>query len=276
MPKAKDPTDRRCASRSPSCTWPGARPRRSSSSSRARSRRRSPRTPRSRRSSRSPAPASSIVYVTLKEDVADRAQGVGRHQGQLDASTICPTGAGRSSFIKDFGDTATLMLTVASPKVSDVELELRAAPSRRRSPPCAAAATRRARDADRRASRPTSTSASMRRAVGDRVATLLRRAARHERRAAHRGPGLPRHRRRDHARRRQRCCSGCVEFAASGCACPSCTPTSGAPPSSAIRKTPRARLAAVAGDRYSYPRARRVHRHTSSATCRRVPHGRRR
>src|SRR5262249_13548489 len=37
-----------------------------------------------------------------------------------------PNGAGPINFIKDFGDTAALMLTVASPKVNDIELELRA------------------------------------------------------------------------------------------------------------------------------------------------------
>ncbi len=37
-----------------------------------------------------------------------------------------PQGAGPVEFIKDFGDTAALMLTVASPKADDVELGLRA------------------------------------------------------------------------------------------------------------------------------------------------------
>ena len=45
---------------------------------------------------------------------------------KLDAITDLPDGAGPINFVKDFGDTAALMLTVASPKVSDLEVELRA------------------------------------------------------------------------------------------------------------------------------------------------------
>ena len=37
-----------------------------------------------------------------------------------------PAGAGPLQFERDFGDTATLMLTVASPRVDDVEVALRA------------------------------------------------------------------------------------------------------------------------------------------------------
>jgi|GEM_PF-2783659 len=36
-----------------------------------------------------------------------------------------PEGAGPAVFMKDFGDTAALMLTVASPPVSEVEADLR-------------------------------------------------------------------------------------------------------------------------------------------------------
>src|SRR5713226_5730637 len=36
-----------------------------------------------------------------------------------------PEGAGPIQFDKDFGDTATLMLTVASPKASPLDLDLR-------------------------------------------------------------------------------------------------------------------------------------------------------
>jgi multidrug efflux pump subunit AcrB len=68
----------------------------------------------------------AIVYVTLKENVADRAKEWDDVQGRLDSIRDLPSGAGPIVFQKDFGDTATLMLTVASPKVSDVELELRA------------------------------------------------------------------------------------------------------------------------------------------------------
>ncbi|WP_241759469.1 efflux RND transporter permease subunit [Pyxidicoccus parkwayensis] len=67
----------------------------------------------------------SVVYVTLKDDVTDRAREFDDIQGRLNSIRDLPSGAGPVNFLKDFGDTATLMLTVASPKVNDVELELR-------------------------------------------------------------------------------------------------------------------------------------------------------
>jgi len=68
----------------------------------------------------------AIVYVTLKEDVADRGKELDDIKGKLDSIHDLPQGAGPINFIKDFGDTAALMITVASPKVGDVELTLRA------------------------------------------------------------------------------------------------------------------------------------------------------
>ena len=68
----------------------------------------------------------SVVYVTLKDDVLDRKRELDDLQGRLDTIRDLPDGAGPIRFQKDFGDTATLMLTVASPKVSDIELRLRA------------------------------------------------------------------------------------------------------------------------------------------------------
>jgi multidrug efflux pump subunit AcrB len=68
----------------------------------------------------------SIVYVTLKEEVSDRGKELDDIKGKLDSIHDLPQGAGPVNFIKDFGDTAALLLTVASPKVGDVELSLRA------------------------------------------------------------------------------------------------------------------------------------------------------
>lgn len=68
----------------------------------------------------------SIVYVTLKENVVDCAKEWDDIQGRLDGIHDLPSGAGPVVFQKDFGDTATLMLSVASPKASDIEIELRA------------------------------------------------------------------------------------------------------------------------------------------------------
>jgi multidrug efflux pump subunit AcrB len=68
----------------------------------------------------------AIVYVTLNEDVVDRGKEFDDIKGKLDSIHDLPDGAQPVSFLKDFGDTAALMLTVASPKVSAVELTLRA------------------------------------------------------------------------------------------------------------------------------------------------------
>ena len=45
---------------------------------------------------------------------------------KLDSIHDLPDGAGPINFVKDFGDTAGLMLTVASPKIGPVEIKLRA------------------------------------------------------------------------------------------------------------------------------------------------------
>jgi len=68
----------------------------------------------------------AIVYVTLRESISDRAKEWTDLQTRLDSINDLPSGAGPIRFQKDFGDTATLMLTIASPRVSDVELDLRA------------------------------------------------------------------------------------------------------------------------------------------------------
>ncbi len=67
----------------------------------------------------------SIVYVTVK-DGTNRPTEWNNLQARLDAIRDLPPGAGPIRFLRDYGDTATLMLTVASPKVSDIEIELRA------------------------------------------------------------------------------------------------------------------------------------------------------
>ena len=76
----------------------------------------------------------SIVYVTLRESITDRTKELSDIQGRLDAIHDLPAGAcrlangqtGPIQFQKDFGDTATLMLTIASPRANDIELDLRA------------------------------------------------------------------------------------------------------------------------------------------------------
>jgi multidrug efflux pump subunit AcrB len=69
----------------------------------------------------------SAVYITLDEAVKDRGKEFDDIKLKLDTITNLPDGAGPIQFLKDFGDTAALMLTVASPKVDRVAVELRAA-----------------------------------------------------------------------------------------------------------------------------------------------------
>ncbi len=68
----------------------------------------------------------SVVQVRLLDSIENtdqEFQDIGQRLAQI---TDLPDGAGPISWISDFGDTAALMLTVASPSVSRGELELRA------------------------------------------------------------------------------------------------------------------------------------------------------
>ncbi len=68
----------------------------------------------------------SVVYVRLEtfiENTDQEFQDIGQRLSQI---SDLPEGAGPIRWISDFGDTAALMLTVASPSVPDLELELRA------------------------------------------------------------------------------------------------------------------------------------------------------
>jgi multidrug efflux pump subunit AcrB len=70
----------------------------------------------------------SIVYVDIDENFPGSQ--IGKELDdialKLDSIKDLPDGAGPIQFIKDFGDTSALMLTVASPKVSEAEIDLRA------------------------------------------------------------------------------------------------------------------------------------------------------
>lgn len=71
---------------------------------------------------------NDIAYVTLKVDerVGDTDRLFDDLSLRLNAIQDLPSGAGPITFMKDYGDIATLTLTVASPKASDVEISLRA------------------------------------------------------------------------------------------------------------------------------------------------------
>src|SRR5262249_18344313 len=64
-------------------------------------------------------------FIELDESTKDTRKEFDDIKLRLDTIRDFPSGAGPVNFIKDFGDTAALMLTVASPKVSGAELEIR-------------------------------------------------------------------------------------------------------------------------------------------------------
>jgi multidrug efflux pump subunit AcrB len=68
----------------------------------------------------------SVVYLDLDENLKETGKELDDIKLKLDGIHDLPDGAGPINFIKDFGDTAALMLTVASPKADDLEVELRA------------------------------------------------------------------------------------------------------------------------------------------------------
>src|SRR5262245_14336148 len=73
----------------------------------------------------------TAVYITLVEGTAETGKEFDDIKMKLDAITDLPDGAGPIEFVKDFGDTAALMLTVASPRVGDDEIAIRGEALRR-------------------------------------------------------------------------------------------------------------------------------------------------
>ena len=69
----------------------------------------------------------TIVYFNIDERIADTSAQFDDVKLRLDGITDLPSGTQPIIFLKDFADTAALMLTVASPPVSGPELELKAA-----------------------------------------------------------------------------------------------------------------------------------------------------
>src|ERR1700733_7434610 len=72
-------------------------------------------------------PGYSFVYLQLDESVKDTKRQFSDINLKLNAlNAQLPQGAGPIVFQSDFGDTAALMLTVASPKADDIEIAARA------------------------------------------------------------------------------------------------------------------------------------------------------
>ncbi len=71
-------------------------------------------------------PGLSVVYVQLDDSVTDTKKQFADINLKLNAlNAKLPQGAGPIQFNSDFGDTAALMLTVASPPADDVDISLR-------------------------------------------------------------------------------------------------------------------------------------------------------
>jgi multidrug efflux pump subunit AcrB len=68
---------------------------------------------------------TTAVYVTLTEGTLDTGKQFDDIKLRLDGIHDLPDGAGPINFIKDFGDTAALMLTVASPRTSEPAVAVR-------------------------------------------------------------------------------------------------------------------------------------------------------
>ncbi|HEV7558538.1 MAG TPA: efflux RND transporter permease subunit, partial [Kofleriaceae bacterium] len=112
MPKAKDPTiDVRVAVAS--CTWPGAEAQKVEQLVTRKIEQKLAENANVERIESISRTSVSIVYVTLKENLVDRAKEWDNIQGRIDSIHDLPDGAGPILLQRDFGDTATLMLTVA-------------------------------------------------------------------------------------------------------------------------------------------------------------------
>jgi len=68
----------------------------------------------------------SVVQVRLLDNIKNTQQEFQDIGQRLNQITDLPDGAGPVTWISDFGDTAALMLTVASPTIPDLEIALRA------------------------------------------------------------------------------------------------------------------------------------------------------
>src|SRR5215471_15953276 len=69
----------------------------------------------------------SVVYVEVDDRVSDTAKEFDDFKAKLDSISDLPEGAGPIQYIKEFGETSALMLTVASPPASDVQVQILAA-----------------------------------------------------------------------------------------------------------------------------------------------------
>src|SRR5215510_11151281 len=72
-------------------------------------------------------PGLSIVYIQLDESVKDTKRQFSDINLKLNSlNNQLPQGAGPIQFLSDFGDTAAMMLTIASPQLNEAEIAIRA------------------------------------------------------------------------------------------------------------------------------------------------------
>jgi multidrug efflux pump subunit AcrB len=69
---------------------------------------------------------SSVIILSIADELKDISTVLDDVGGRLAAVRNLPEGAGPIQYQRDFGDTATLMLTVASPRASAADIEVRA------------------------------------------------------------------------------------------------------------------------------------------------------
>jgi multidrug efflux pump subunit AcrB len=69
---------------------------------------------------------TTLVFFRLQQNVDDVRKEFDDIKLKLDTVSGLPDGAGPIQFVKDFGDTASLMLTVASPRLGETEIAMRA------------------------------------------------------------------------------------------------------------------------------------------------------
>jgi multidrug efflux pump subunit AcrB len=130
MPKRKDPEIpiRRAVA---ICAWPGASAERVEQQLTRKLEEKLATNARIEKIESSSRRSAAIVYVSLDEKVADIGREFDDIRLKLDGIHDLPPGAGPVEFIKDFGDTAALMLTVASPRADELAVAQRARSVRR-------------------------------------------------------------------------------------------------------------------------------------------------
>lgn len=125
MPKRKDPVFPVIYAAAV-CAWPGASAERMEQLVTRKIEERMAENPRVERIESTSRSNVSIVVIALDERTTDPAKEWDDIALRLGNIRDLPPGAGPIEFIKDFGDTAALMLTVASPGADPVELSVRA------------------------------------------------------------------------------------------------------------------------------------------------------